>query len=272
MRWIKAHKLITFLTVVIIATLIFLVVALTSGKSGNFVTRIFNTGVTTVEKPLTSLGGAISENISGIFSYRQLQAENQALKEENQRLKQQVINSTLTANQLEELKSLSNVLNYKGLKDKNNIVSANVISMDGTNWMNIFTIDAGSESGIKESDVVMSGSGLIGKVVDCGKGWSKVSSIIDESNKISFKVLRNLKLIGVVQGSRDGSLEGYMLDASAKVVEGDTLVTSGMGMYPAGIEIGKVAKIKYDSDVQLKTIKVKSSVEFKTLQKVSVII
>ncbi len=54
--------------------------------------------------------------------------------------------------------------------------------------------------------------------------------------------------------------------------EGDRLVTSGMGLFPAGIEIGRITKVRYDSDEQLQKVDIKSSVDFKSLQKVAVIL
>lgn len=63
-----------------------------------------------------------------------------------------------------------------------------------------------------------------------------------------------------------------MLDDKADVSEGDKLVTSGMGVYPAGIEIGKVVKVRYDSNAQLQRVDVKPSVDFESLQKVTVVL
>lgn len=272
MKWIKSHKLISFLLAVIILSLLLLAGSVAMGGSGNVITRFAATVYTAVEKPFSGIAGGISDNVSGIFSYKDIQAENEALKEENQKLKEQVTSLTLSANELKELKNLSKVLNYKGISGTRDIVSADVVSMDGTNWMNVFTINAGTESGIKAGSVVMNGDGLVGRVQDAGKGWAKVVSMIDESSKITFKIAGNLKLIGVVEGSKDGVLSGFMLDSSAKVSEGDRLVTSGMGVYPAGIEIGRITKVRYDSDEQLQKISVKSSVDFKSLQKVSVIL
>ena len=144
--------------------------------------------------------------------------------------------------------------------------------MDGANWMNIFTINVGTESGVSPDSIVICGEGLVGKVHSAGKGWAKVISMIDESSRITFKVSGNLKLIGVVEGSSDGTLSGFMLDSNAKVEEGDRLVTSGMGLFPAGIEIGRITKVRYDSDEQLQKVDIKSSVDFKSLQKVAVIL
>ncbi len=272
MKWIKTHKLISFLLAVILLSLLFLVGSVAAGGSGNIVTGVFNRIYTAIERPVTAVAGGISDNVSGIFSYQELQEENEALKEENQKLKEQVTGLTLSANELKELKNLSKVLNFKGISGSGDIVSADVVSMDGTNWMNIFTINVGTESGVKEGSVVVCGEGLVGKVHSAGKGWAKVVSMIDESSRITFKVSGNLKLIGVVEGSADGTLSGFMLDSNAKVEEGDRLVTSGMGLFPAGIEIGRITKVRYDSDEQLQKVDIKSSVDFKSLQKVAVIL
>jgi rod shape-determining protein MreC len=46
--------------------------------------------------------------------------------------------------------------------------------------------------------VVINGDGLIGRVLDVGSNWAKVISVIDESNSVSFKVFRDLKLLGIL--------------------------------------------------------------------------
>jgi len=272
MKWIKNHKIISVIIAVLILSAGMMIASIASGGAGNGATGAAGTVITTIERPFSAAAGAIYSNISGILSYKDLQKENDQLQSENEKLKQELINMKLTNNELTELKSLSKALNYKGISGSSDIVSGDVISMDGTNWMNIFTIDVGTESGIKTGDVVYCGDGLVGRVQSCGKNWSKVVSIIDENSKVSFKVSGNLQLIGVVEGSSDGTLSGFMLDSKAKVAEGDRIITSGMGIYPAGIEIGKVTKVKYDSDEQLEKVNIKPSVSFATLQKVSVIL
>lgn len=272
MRWIKSHKLISVLVAVISVSLLVLVISVASGGKGNVVSNFFNRVFTTIERPIAAAAGGIYDNVSGFFTYKAVATENEKLKKENEELKQQVTNLTLSANELKELKSLSKVLNYQGVKGINDIVSADVVSMSNANWMSVFTINRGTESNIKVWDIVICGNGLVGRVHSTGKGWSKVVSIIDESTKVSFKIAGNLQLLGIVQGSEDGKLNGFMLDSKAKVSEGDKIVTSGMGLFPAGIEIGKITKVKYDSNSQLNTVSIKPFTDFKSLQKVSVII
>ena len=274
MKWIKDHKLIVFLVTIVLAGLIIVTVSFSTGGKGNVLTGGLNTVITVIEKPFSSLADVVSDNITGIFSYKEYQKENEKLKNENAELKKEITAISLSAKELQELEDLADAVNYD-LKDAGKeLVTADVTttSMNGATWMNVFTINKGSESGIEEGNIVVYGSGLVGRVVSTSRGWSKVSSITDESNKASFSVVGKLDLIGVIEKTEDGLLDGFMLDNKAKIEEGDSLITSGLGIYPAGLEIGKITKIKYDSNTQLLRVKVKPSTDFRTLQKVSVIL
>ena len=68
-------------------------------------------------------------------------------------------------------------------------VGAHVISNNGTNWFNDFTIDKGSNDGIKENCNVLAGSGLAGIVTEVGPDYARVRSIIDDSSNVSAMVL-----------------------------------------------------------------------------------
>ena len=69
-----------------------------------------------------------------------------------------------------------------------------------------------------------------------------------------------------------GDVAGYMLDSESLVSQGDTLLTSGLGTYPEGLEIGTVQEVAYNSNTLLKEITVETAVDFKSLEKVAVII
>ncbi|QAT43060.1 rod shape-determining protein MreC [Aminipila luticellarii] len=272
MRFIREHKLFSLLITVVLILSITMIISYKTGGRHGFFGDMLQTGTTTIQKPLSNGSTSVKNNVRSIFKFKQVAAENEELKNEVNELQQQVIKLTLKKNELRQLQELSNALNYESVNDSQNVVSANIISLDGSNWFNLFTIDRGSESGIKKDCIVVNGDGLVGKITETGKGWSKVASIIDESNSVSFMVLRDMSLIGIVSGDSQGSLSGFMLDNKASVMEGDSLVTSNMGLYPAGIKIGKIRSVEYNSDTQLKTVKIEPSVSFKSLQKVAVII
>ena len=128
------------------------------------------------------------------------------------------------------------------------------------------------EAGIETGDVVICGDGLVGKISRVGEGWAQVVSVIDDGTKVSFMAVRDRKLLGVVEGNYQGKINGYMLKGDATVAEGDILITSGMGTYPEGLEIGIIQSITYNSDTLLKEITVEPAVDFRSLKKVAVIL
>ena len=80
----------------------------------------------------------------------------------------------------------------------------------------------------------------------------------------------------IVRGSlstmSDGYLEVVYIDKTAKVKEGDELVTSYLSSkFVEGLSIGKVSDIKLDSTKLTKTAKVTPIVDFKHLKEVLVI-
>ena len=136
----------------------------------------------------------------------------------------------------------------------------------------MFMINAGTEEGIKPDSIVVSGNGLVGRIAETGEGFSKVVSITDENVNVSFEVLRDMSILGIVNGSSGGNIEGFTLKDDAGIVEGDMLVTTGIGMYPEGIEIGKVTEVKFDKATQLLTVKAGPVVDFRNIRKVMVLV
>ncbi len=272
MRWIREHKLISALLAILLALSIIFVVSLTGNGNDNVATDAVNKGTNTVSKGLSAVAGVIKKNVTGIFSYKKLQKEIEDLQEENTDLRRQLAEAKIEREQLDQLEELADVLNFDYTKKKFKLVSADVTSLDGSNWTNVFTINIGSESGVEVGDAVVNGMGLIGKIQDTGKGWSKVVSIIDDDSKVSFKLARDTKQLGVVKGNSLGEINGYMLDSESLVSQGDIIITSGLGTYPEGLEIGNVKDVAYNSNTLLKEITVEPAVNFKNLEKVSVIL
>lgn len=272
MRWIREHKLITALLLVLLILLMIFAVSVMAGKKFDSATSAVNSGVSKISGIFSGVGNAVRNTVKGIFSYRSLEQQMEELQSENASLKRQLAEEKMTQEQLDELQELSSVLNYDYTKKTFDIVSCDVISMDGSNWTNLFTINCGTESGVKVGDAVVNGTGLIGKVEETGKGWSKVMALIDEGSKVSFKLARDRKQLGVVSGNSKGSVSGYMIDGESLVSEGDVIITSGLGTYPEGLEIGSVKSVTYNSNTLLKEITVELAVNFKSLDKVAVIL
>lgn len=272
MNWLREHKIFTIILSIFLALIIVIVVSYKNVGNNTAIGRGIEKVVTLVQGPVSGAGNSIKSGVKGIFQFRTIVKENEALKEQVADLNREIIQTKLSEAELAELRTLSGILGYQNVASNYSFVTADVIAMDGSNWFNLFTINAGTEDGLYKDAVVINGDGLIGRVLEVGKDWSKVISVIDESNSVSFKVFRDMQLLGILSGDGTGGLAGYMIDPEAAVIEGDVLITSGMGMYPEGIPIGKVEKVVWNNDTLLKTVTIEPSAYFKNLQKVTVLV
>lgn len=272
MNWLREHKTFTVIISVFFAFVIIIVVSYQNIGNSTSLGRGIDKVLSLIQWPVSSAGNGVKSGLSGIIHFRSVLQENEELKNQLAELNRELIQNRLTEAELEELRNLSNILGYENIAPDYSFVTADVIAMDGSNWFNLFTINTGTEEGVTKGAVVVNGDGLIGRVLETGGGWSKVISVIDESNSVSFKVFRDLQLLGILSGDGKGSLAGYMIDPDAAVIEGDILITSGMGMYPEGIPIGKVKKVEWNNDTLLKTVTIEPSAYFKNLQKVTVLV
>lgn len=269
-KWIANHKIIAIITSLVLVLCI--IISVSYFKGTGFIGDLIQRGGAAVSEPVTDVTDGAERGIKGLLSFRKTMRENEALRDEIERLEAEIVALRLQENELAELRELSGALNYVSGADAGTHVTAKVIATDNSSIFNIFTINAGTEAGITEECVVVAANGLVGRVLETGNGYSKVISIVDEDVNISFQVLRDMNTLGVVSGDGTGGLAGYTLEADAGIVEGDVLITTGIGMYPEGIEIGKVTKVEFNSDIQLLTILADPAMNFKNLRKVTVLL
>ena len=272
MRWIREHKLIASLISLLVVLALIFVLSVVTGVGDNSFAAFVNNGVTKVSGFFSSVGSSVRDGVGGIFSGASKQDKIDELEEEIASLERELAQARLEEGQLAQLQELAGILNYDYTSQVFNVVTADVKLKDGSNWTGIFTIDRGTETGISSGSVVINGAGLVGTVIDAGDGWAKVRPAVSDGDKLSFKLARDGNQLGIVSGNSSGSLSGYMLDDNSTVAEGDILISSGMGSYPEGIEIGSVKSVKYNSDKLMREIIVEPAVSFESLRKVAVII
>lgn len=258
--------------VAIVAIILIIVAGITAKQRENIspIEKWIGNIITPIQKVIGGGINKIGENISSIANIANLKVENEKLKKELELLQEEVLEQSMARNELEELKDLKHALNYVEDVGGKNVVSASVIGKSPSNWFNIFTIDAGDNHGVKKDNIVVNSNGLVGKVYEVGGNWSKVVSIIDNNSSVSFQIMRDGNLQGIVTGSINNDLSGYLFDPLADIIVGDKIVTSGLGAYPKGIIIGEITEIDRSTDHLLKTIKVEPAVNFKRITRVVV--
>lgn len=214
-----------------------------------------------------STSNKIAFFISDIKKYFNLKYENELLKEENTLL----LNENRKSREYAvENNRLRNTLHFlEKTKFKLQVVS--VIGRDLTNFFNTLIIDKGLEDGVVEDMAIVDTSGIVGKVVSCGKKISKVILLVD-SNCSVCAINSRSRVYGVVSGT-GGSLciMKYVLSED-DVKIGDTIISSGEGeIFPKGFLIGRVVKVEKAKDELTLDIYIKPAVKFSILEEVFVV-
>lgn len=168
------------------------------------------------------------------------------------------------------------------LKQSNySFIKARVSAKEPGNWYDKFTINKGYNEGIHKDDTVIAAielegdiyqEGLVGKVLDVGPHWAKIVTIIDELNSVSFKIIRTGDG-GVVSGTLESSLEGFLYDFSSDVIVGDKIYTSGLGgVYMEDLYLGEISEVMINQEELTKRIKIKPAIDFKKIYNVYIIV
>lgn len=270
MNWLKEHKLFSVISGIVLVLCLVIIISFLSAGGSSFIGRGTHEAISLVEKPLSAVTSGIRNTVAGIFSYNSIVDENDKLKKRIAELESENIELKLSKSDLRQLNKLSAAFDYKPFKNKGTGVAASITEIDYSNPYIVFSVDAGTEKNIKKNSIVVNGEGLVGKVTDAGRGYAKVVSILSDTNNVSFMVLNRTNVKGVLTANSKGELDGYVLKNNARIIKGDTLITSGVGIYPKGIIIGKVKSVDYDDNRQLKVVTVKPAVSFETLEKVAI--
>lgn len=260
----------------VVITVLLLVVTIGVSVNGRermtLVEDVLGNLVRPIQKVLTQASNSLAEFTYPVRNLLRLSDENTALKSALLEAQRELIRQTMLQEEYNDLRELRKSLNYAQRSDINNYLTANVVSRDPGNWYSMFVIDAGLAAGVTENAMIFNGSGLIGQVFEVGERWAKVITLIDNRGTVSFQILDDKRNFdGVVSGFSEDSLQGYLFDPEGEIFPGDQLITSGLGVYPKGIMIGKVSEVVEDKDTLLKTIRVKPNVDFKNIDRVFII-
>lgn len=232
------------------------------------------TSFNSVQSVVYKLGGSIKENLGFIFNFTEVKKENEALKAENDTLKNQLVEYNSLLKENDELKQ---DLNFKNSRSEYNYVGCSIIGRSGGNFLDGYIIDKGQKDNIKKGMVVVTSKGLVGQVTSTGSNWSIVQSISNENIAVSGMVESTSETNGIIKGYKDENnkllAKLYYLPLDSNVKKGDAILTSGYGnLYPKGIRIGEVIDIEEDKGQIMKNAIIQPYVDFNTLEQVLVVI
>ena len=203
--------------------------------------------------------------ISSVGQFRSVAHENEMLKEENARLRQETY---YASEALQELARLHTLVRFDDKWDYP-IVTARVVGHNPGRFLTTMVINRGTSRGVKEDMPVFSMNGLVGKVSKTTMTHSRVQLLVDPNLKLSV-LERRTRVVGFLE-SVDGRTLSAMIPTHAGVKVGDTLITSGLGgIFPKGIPVGTVTKIRPADLEVMQLMDVVPFQEFSSLEEVFV--
>ena len=225
--------------------------------------------------PIQKVGSSIFSPLSNLFeditNLGRTQSKIDDLKEENEKLKSQLI---LNENIVGELEQLKGVLDLAGVA-RFKVVSARVLTKGGTGTFGeTIVIDAGSKAGIRRDMTVIASAGLVGVVKSTTSNSSVVLLMSDPSFRIGVRVAGTQDM-GVLSGEGDNRFSLKMLSATGQISVGDVLLSrgsSGDSPFVPGVPVGKVTFVENTVGQLTKQGRVQGFVDLNALGVVSVVL
>jgi rod shape-determining protein MreC len=209
-------------------------------------------------KELASLRHEYNELVERITRYEQLERTAAEIRQENNRLREQL--------------GFSQEMRYQH-------IPAVLIGRDPSNLFSTLIINKGTYSGVAVDMPVIAYlngiQGLVGKVVHAAAFESMVMPLYNEHCFVSSRLVES-RYEGIVEGR--GVLENPLLmrfinkRARGEINIGDLVVSSGLGgTYPSGINLGRVNRINYDENELSMEVELDPSIDFSRLEYLFVI-
>ena len=207
---------------------------------------------------LSKLQREHNELMQRITRYEQLERSAAEIRQENNRLREQL--------------GFSETLRYRH-------IPAELIGRDPDNLFSSLVINRGSVAGVAvDMPVIAYQSGvqsLVGKVIKVGAFESLVMPLYDSSSFVSSRLAES-RFEGITEGRGNPENPLLMRFIQKRAIDeigiGDVVVSSGLGgIYPPGINIGRVSQIRYQENEISMELEVEIFLDYSRLEYMFVI-
>ncbi len=143
-------------------------------------------------------------------------------------------------------------LNKVALEPVMPFITARVVATSTGAFAESAVVSAGRAHGVRTGYPVVSGDGLVGRIVETGEQSSRVLLLTDPMSRIPVHV-GALGVRAVMTGDNGPLPRLLHLSERASVAAGEAVFTSGVGgLFPRGLRIGEVADTEHGVAVKLR--------------------
>ena len=194
---------------------------------------------------------------------------------ENEKLRNEINILLGQNNELREkalqLRRVAELMKYQENAGQKKTV-ATIIGRDATQWSKMVFINKGTRHGVHKNLPVVTGSGVVGHVIQATRSVSKVLLIIDNRSAVDA-LFQDSRVTGVVVGAGEGLCKMKYVPIGASMKVGDRILSSGLGgIYPKGLLVGTVISFSKGREGLFQEVTIKPSVEFSRLEEALVLL
>ena len=197
--------------------------------------------VTVLQRPFQRVGSFFSEFFEQMRQIRTLKADNDRMREELEQIRSEYLYLLEREQENQRLRSL---LEFRD-SSEHPTMTALVVGRSATHWYGTIIVDKGARDGVRKDMPVVTGKGLVGRVISTTERSATVLILLDPDSGAGAYIQRT-RDHGVVLGRPGGEsiLEMRLFSRDSEVRAGDVVLTSGLGeIYPKEIPIGTVKEV-----------------------------
>jgi rod shape-determining protein MreC len=222
-----------------------------------------------IESSLRDATRPLADFVNNLTDVDRLTGDNQALREENERLLREIARLRESEREAQQFRQLVDI---RGAEAEGVLIEAHVFAREPSNLQDRIAIDRGTSDGVRKDMIVLSPLGsLVGIVTEALDDVAWVTLITDPSSAISA-LIQESRVQGVVVGAADGTLTMEFVEETADVKQGDLVLTSAIGgRVPPGELIGQVVRVESAAQELFKSVRVQPLADFSRLERVLVL-
>ena len=266
MKLLKNKFFVSVIAVAIVMSVVPTVLSLTGH------TDLLSSGISAIASPFRTAFNWVADGISGFGEYFKsidsLIEENKTLKEQLEAYKSAAARAELAEG---ENAWLREQMGFAEKYSDYTLCDAKITGRSSNSYSVTYTLDRGSESGVKINMAVITPDGVAGYVKEVGLGWCRAVAVTDPTSAVGVSTPEGA--YGTVEGSVEYREKNYCIMNSDRAFEiGTALYSSGYGnIYPPNLPVGTVISSVKNKYTHTSTYVIEPSVDFDALTRVFIV-
>ncbi|MHB1843513.1 MAG: rod shape-determining protein MreC [Deltaproteobacteria bacterium] len=224
-----------------------------------------------IERAIVWVVGGTIDGAQGLFALRHV-------REENERLRQELFGARTQLQELDELRRENDRLRQLTALVKPEpmqLLGAKVIgdSLAPGELSRVIRIGAGEREGVRRGMAVLAQGGVVGRVLGILADSADVQLVMDPASAVAVRAERSRARATVSGTGRDDRCRLDFALRSDDLEAGDRLVTSGTdGVFPAGVPVGEVIDLQRRGSGMFVRASVAPAIDPRRLEEVDVVL